>query len=164
MSEIPLTQGLSAIVDDEDFERLSKQKWCYNKGYAVRYGKNIYGKNVTVRMHILLLGRIEGFEIDHINGNGLDNRKINLRHVTHGQNMQNQKPMNGKTSRYKGVSWHKQIKRWTVRIKHRGKRVALGCFGNEEDAAKAYNVAALHLFGENAKLNVLCAKMLEGSV
>ena len=91
-------------------------------------------------------------EIDHINGNGLDYRKCNLRVCTHQQNLQNQRIQKG-VSKFKGVCWHKASQKWMAKIKHNYKTIYLGVFNNEIDAAKSYNKKAKELFGEFARLN-----------
>lgn len=150
--EIPLTQGKVAIVDDEDFEWLSRYKWCYTKaGYAVRASR-INGKRRTVYMHREILQAPAGLEVDHINGDKLDNRRSNLRIVTKQQNMFNQRPRKG-SSRYKGVTWFSRTQKWRAFIKIDGKFRSLGYFDDEKEAALAYDRAARELFGEYAKTN-----------
>lgn len=138
--EIPLTQGKIAIVDDEDFEELSRYKWCAHKDgntfYALRSIRKEDGKYTKITMHQQILGKKEGYEIDHINGNGLDNRHENLRHVTHRQNGQNRHI--SKSSRYPGVYWLKQRRKWYSRIRLNGKMKSLGLFNNEYEAFMAY--------------------------
>ncbi len=92
-------------------------------------------------------------DVDHINGNRLDNRKCNLRLATRSQNLQNSRKRTGCSSRFKGVNWLGQNKRWRARIKVFGKEIALGCFISELEAAEAYNKAAKEHFGDFAKLN-----------
>ena len=156
MKEIPLTQGKVAIVDDEDYEEASKYTWWYSKkGYAVTTRRKSLGRK-NISMHILIAGKISEKVTDHINGNKLDNRRENLRHVTLSQNSQNQKPIReGTSSRYKGVHWHKKTNKWISKICIEGKRYHLGCYENERDAAWVYNVWAESFFGEYARLNVL---------
>jgi len=89
----------------------------------------------------------------HINGCGLDNRKANLRPVTHAQNHQNRRKISGTTSRYKGVSWYKRRNRWHATIQINRKTKDLGYFEKEEDAAHAYDEAAKEAVGEFARLN-----------
>ncbi len=141
--EIPLTQGKVAIVDDEDFAELVKYRWCaiksYNTYYAVRNSPRSYGKRHTIRMHAVILNPPQGMIIDHINGNGLDNRRENLRVVTTRQNQQNLHIP--KSSRYPGVIWYKQTKRWQARIKINGRSKHLGYFKDEFEAATVYRVA-----------------------
>lgn len=146
-----------ALVDDEDFEALNRFKWCAKSSgaglfYAYRAtGKRSDGSRVYQFMHRLLV-QGDGF-VDHINGNGLDNRRDNLRLATSSQNGINRRKALGTTSRYKGVTWSKKDQRWCAQIKRNGKNRFLGSFRSEEEAAKAYDAAARELFGEFAKLN-----------
>lgn len=159
MKVIPITKGLEAIVDDDDYERLSQYSWCYHgDGYAAR-GFHHNGKVVIEKMHQAVLGKApKGIDIDHINGNKLDNRKSNLRVVSHQQNCFNTKRRVSKTqgvnpSKYKGVTWRNDREKWRSRICINGHRIYLGLYETQEDAALAYNVAAKELFGEYARLN-----------
>jgi hypothetical protein len=156
MNNIPLTKGFFAIIDDDDYEELSKHRWyCSTYGYAVRSVSKFAGRRDLIYMHIQLLGREKGLEIDHINGNSLDNRRCNLRRVTHQQNVHNSKPQFGGSSTYKGVYWHNGAKKWVSRIQCNGKLKHIGCFTSEKEAAKAYNYVARACFGEYARLNIL---------
>lgn len=150
---IPLTQGLFALVDGEDYEQLSKHKWYAKKNrntfYAVRM---IYKPKKTILMHRVIMNAQPREEIDHRTRYGLDNRKTNLRFCTHAQNLQNQQSQNG-TSKYKGVCWHNRDKKWHTQIKHNGKNIHIGYFNNEIEAAKAYDRKAKELFGDFAYLN-----------
>jgi hypothetical protein len=172
---IPLTQGKFAIVDPQDYDRLRKYKWHVQKSvytyYAVHSltnGKNAPRKNL--QMHRLAMGLAmpnginvpPGFYCDHINHNGLDNRKANLRVVTHKQNVWHRRKFSGRAfngfkkpsrSCYKGVDWSKEMKRWRVRIRVNGKRIYLGSFEDEIAAAKAYDQAAKKYHGEHAGFN-----------
>jgi hypothetical protein len=157
---IPLTQGKFAIVDPEDFERLNKQKWfaakCRNLFYAgrnVRIGKS--RRRLYIKMHREIIDPPFPFVVDHINHNGLDNRKANLRPVTRAQNSLNRlyfKP-GSSSSKYKGVHWHKYEKRWQAQICFNGKRKTIGYFDDETEAAKAYDEAARKFHKEFANLN-----------
>lgn len=155
MKEIQLTQGQIALVDDEDFENLNQFRWC-----AVKIGRTFYavrnvridGKKRGVRMHCQILG---GKLIDHKDHNGLNNQKSNLRFCTASQNCMNKRKRKNCVSIYKGVCFHKQHKRWLAHIKKDGKDNHLGYFVTEIDAAKAYNIKAVELFGEFANLNKL---------
>lgn len=156
---IPLTQGLFALVNSEDFEELSKHKWyahiSRNKYYACRQAsrKNNNGKRVTIWMHCCVLSSPIGYETDHHSGDTLDNRRDNLRVCTHAENCRNQqnRPC---SSKYKGVRKQKvSQQKWTAQIKLDGKQIHLGCFDDEIKAARAYNIKAKELFGEFARLN-----------
>lgn len=154
MKIIPLTRGKKTIIDDQDFDRISKYKWCIHcDSYAVT---SINGK--IVMMHRFLLKTPEGFDTDHINGNKLDNRRSNLRIVTRSQNMANTRIRRSNKSGYKGVFYFKfghRSKRWKAKIKVNYKMIDLGYFLTKEEAAKVYNLAAVKHFGEYALLNVL---------
>jgi len=157
MREIPLTQGKVAIVDDEDYEYLNQFKWTaglmHNIWYAVCH-IHVNGKDKTIYMHTVILGTPKGMQSDHKNGDGLDNRRENLRICTHTQNLHNQRKQIGPTSsRFKGVSWNNKRRRWAAQISPYRQHIVLGFFNFEIDAAKAYNKAAIEHFGEFARLN-----------
>jgi hypothetical protein len=155
MKELPLTRGRVAIVDDEDYDELSRYKWHLSGRYVARAKpKGIKDGAHLILLHCAIMGKIAGLEIDHINGDGLDNRRENLRHVTHAQNMRNQKSRQG-SSKYKGVSWTKSRQKWCAQIYRQGKLYWLGYYQSEKDCALAYNNAAVELFGEYAWLNTL---------
>jgi HNH endonuclease len=156
MVEVPLTQGKVALIDDEDAERVLAHKWMYNynhtpaHGYAVRRGKQRENQ-ASVRMHRFILDAPPNMHVDHINGNGLDNRKENLRLATHIQNAQNQRLPRNNTSGFKGVG--RKYDRWEARIVANRKRVYIGLFNTKEEAARAYDAAAMLLHGEFARFN-----------
>ncbi len=151
--KIPLTQGKYAIVDGCDYTYLNQFKWHYNEGYAKR---NI-GKRPNRRrlpMHRVILERMgykDFIQPDHINGNGLDNRRCNLRPATASQNRCNRGKQSNNTSGYKGVCWDR--KKWRAYIGVNGKRIHLGLFDNIKDAARAYNEAALKYHKEFARFS-----------
>lgn len=157
--EIKLTQGKFALVDAGDFEYISQWKWFFHKGYAVRRESRklmVNGKRKTIYMHRLINRTPDGMETDHIDLNGLNNTKENLRSSSRSENLRNQgKQKNGKSSQYKGVSWNKNDQAYHSRIHVNKKRVFLGTFkANEEKlAALAYNEAAIKYHGEYACLN-----------
>ena len=144
MKEISLSQGEAVLVDDEDFEWLMQWKWyafkCCNTFYAVRNKSIKYdGKRGLVYMHIAILGKKDGFEVDHKDGNGLNCQRYNLRHATKRQNQQNQHIK--RTSQYPGVHWHKPLAKWMGAIKISGKKKNLGCYVTELEAFTAYRQA-----------------------
>lgn len=145
----PNYRKYSALVDDEDFERVNQFKWSAqfcNNGikYALRKDEN----RVTVKMHTF----ITGYKItDHKNYNGLDNRKKNLRKATSSQNKQNQRPRKDSILGYKGIGWKRNS--YYVDIQFKGKRFWLGYFKELRKAVLAYNKKAKELFGEFAYLN-----------
>jgi hypothetical protein len=143
VNEIRLAGGQVALVDAEDYEWLSKFSWSL----ASRYAKRRAGKTSKL-MHREIMNSPPGLDVDHINGDGLDNRRANLRLAGRGQNVANQKPKEG---RYKGVS--KNGKRYMARIKVHYKSRFLGLFDTPEEAAKMYDFAAKRYFGQFANLN-----------
>jgi len=155
MKTILLSQGSYAIVDDSDFHLVSKLNWHLNKKTNVhlyaKSSKKINGKQI--HMHRLIMNANKGEEVDHINHNGLDNRRSNLRIVNSFQNHQNSKKQINSASIYKGISYAKDHKKWRARIWVDGKKIHLGYFKNEIDAAKAYDRAALKYYSEYAYIN-----------
>ncbi len=156
MKIIPLTRGKYAMVDDEDYDRLMEHSWAWvpstesksGSGYAVRKGNKRRGEPRTVQMHREILRCQKGIMVDHINQNGLDNRKENLRFANVQQNSFNRpKPIMDCTSVYKGVLQRKNDSKWTARIKFNGRHVELGKYKREEGAAAAYNFASRIFFG-----------------
>ena len=159
--KIPLTQGKYAIVDPEDYKKLAKYKWyakkCERRFYAERWGEKKQGSKTKgdLKMHREIMGDAEGKVIDHINHNGLDNRKANLRFATTQQNTWNKRKQKGDySSKYKGVHWVKSEKKWRAVITCNKKVIYIGRFDDEEAAARAYDEKAKELFGEYASLNL----------
>lgn len=144
------------LVDDDVYEWASKQRWSiHGKETATFYARNGSRKN-RQDMHQMLIECPPGMEIDHIDGNGLNNQIDNLRVVTKQQNAQNRKYSARGISKYKGVSCYSlqtRKKPWYARIKVKGNQKLLGYFLTEKEAALAYNKAALEFFGEYAQLN-----------
>ena len=156
--KIPLTQGQYAIVDPDDYPRLSKYKWriCKTKGknvlYAERSTRLPNGKYSRVLMHRQLIHVPEGFVIDHINRNGLDNRKANLRPATIAQNAWNSRKRKNRFG-YKGVWFAKDKGKFRAAVWHNNKREYLGYFNSPRQAAKVYDHAARKFHKEFAVLN-----------
>lgn len=150
MKKIQLSNGGFAMVDDEDYDGLSKYLWYSYCGYAYRTVSRLLGKK-NISMHVDLLGKKDGLEIDHIDGNRLNNQKSNLRFCTRSQNQINKKLQKNNTSGYKGVS--KRSDSYVAQIKNKGKVKYIGSFGSAEDAARAYDKEAKKTYGEFAYLN-----------
>lgn len=155
MKTIPLTQGFVAIVDDADFEAVSKFKW-----YAARRKQRVYaarnavlntGRRTIVYLHRELMGVPK---VDHRDGDGLNNQRHNLRPATYQENIRGfRRKQRGATSEFRGVSWHRGDRRWRARIHVDGVNFGLGNFVSQEDAARAYDEAARKHFGEFASPN-----------
>ena len=165
MKEIELTQGFKAIVDDDDYEWLSEKKWySSNKGnglfYAAFGGESInkWRQSATL-MHRHILQKhfgwtyLDGFHVDHINGNTLDNRKSNIRRCTRSQNKYNVGKKKVNTSGFKGVFLNKKTNKWFVAIRVNGVTKRIGTFVCKIKAARAYDSAAILYHGEFASLN-----------
>lgn len=148
---IALSNGMAVVVDEADYPLVSSYWWHANATHGTYYARaTINSKRVL--MHVFLMGEKEGFAIDHKNGNGLDNRRANLRWATPSQNMMNTHGGRGR-SMYKGVSWAARQRKWMVSIFIAGKNKHLGYFDNEDDAARVYDSAALQHYGAFASLN-----------
>lgn len=143
---LALTQGKSTYVDSDVGDHILKYKWCFNKkgsksqGYAqrskrIRIEKGVY-KMQTIYLHREIMGNPDG-EIDHVNGDTLDNRRCNLRVVTRQQNMLNRSSVPDSTSRYTGVHLHKLTGKWRAQITVKGKTKSLGLFHTQEAAYQA---------------------------
>ncbi len=150
---IPLTRGKFAVVDAEDYPALSKYTW-FAEGtdencYAVRKEN---GK--SIKMHRQIMNAPDHLVVDHVDHNGHNNRQGNLRVCTFAQNCRNLRASRHKTSKYKGVHWHKANKKWAAQITCDHKTHHLGYFHDEIEAAKAYDRAAVELFAEFASLNL----------
>lgn len=145
-----------ALVDDEDYEYLNQFSWCVLKGYNTFYaGKRIIlenGKSTTKRMHHFI---IDCEKIDHIDHDGLNCQRNNLRPCTKQQNCMNTRPNTNTSSIYKGVHYLKSRKNWQASIGFNLKKIWLGRFKTEIEAALAYNQRAVELFGEFACLNTI---------
>lgn len=148
MKRIPLTQGLVALVDDTDFDWLNEIKWTGNRKKYTSYAVTKHTK-----MHRVILNAPDGLEVDHIDGNGLNNQRSNLRLCTHRENQRNRPKNKNNKSGYKGVFWNSRANKWRVGIRVDRKDIFLGTFFCLIKAAKAYDEAAIKYFGEFAYLN-----------
>jgi len=163
MKTVPLhgnkAAGRVALVDDADYEIVRSYRWCvwerprppgrtsgpYAEAFVMRNGR---------QKHILMHKLLTGYpKTDHVNGDGLDNQRSNLRPATQGQNAMNRRSKLGTSSKFKGVSWDRKARKWHAFIKLDGRQKHLGFFTEEEAAARAYDSAARELFGEYAKPN-----------
>ena len=154
MKIITLTQNKDTIIDDEFYDYLSKFKWHYSTGYAKRNLWNYQSKKAKiVRMHHFILPMKKGLQIDHINGDTLDNRLVNLRYVKQKENLRNQGLRSDNTSGFKGVSKWKNGQ-WRAYIVVNYKQILLGIHKTKEKAAEAYNKAAKKYYKEFARLNI----------
>lgn len=156
MKEIKLTQGKTALVDDADYDFVNQWKWCAHRNqqrwYAER-GEYSTGKCVMIKMHRLLMNTPIGIVVDHIDGNGLNCQRSNMRNCTNKQNLANRASSKNSSSKYLGVFYHSHRKRWAAALRKDKKKIYLGYFINENDAALAYNKAAIIHHGEFANLN-----------
>jgi hypothetical protein len=150
---INLTKGKYAIVSLEDYEKLNLNKWSVKMSGSALYAMRLE-KGKAIYMHNQIMQPPPGFVVDHQNHRGLDNSRENLRLATLSQNNFNRrKKAADASSKYKGVHHRKDTNKWLARIGFGGKRIFLGHFDNEIDAAKAYDNAARLYYGDFAVLN-----------
>lgn len=143
--EVPLTQGQLALVDDDDYLELSKNQWHAKKHgntyYARRYISGVGGRRLCVYMHRAILGQPpNGLEVDHIDRNGLNNQRSNMRFVSHRENCHNKGVPRNNTSGVKGVSRFRGGK-WRAEKRINGKWVWLGAYASKDEAKRAYEMA-----------------------
>ncbi|MFH1370433.1 MAG: AP2 domain-containing protein [Planctomycetota bacterium] len=154
--KIPLGQGLFSLVSLKDFYWLNNYRWCAKgnnkRVYAARF--DIDGEvSKTISMHRQIMNAPKGILVDHRNRDSLDNRRDNLRFATPAQNMCNRRKRKNTSSQYIGVYFDNRIHRWVAKIFADGKRIWLGCFLSELDAAHAYDIAARKYHKDFANLN-----------
>lgn len=158
MKQITLPNGKVALVDDEDFERVNAYKWgvliTKGKAYVWRY---VYsgGKRKGVYLHREIMDTPQGMSVDHIDGDGLNNQKSNMRNCTHQENLFNERKKAKTSSIFKGVWWDNARKRWAASLRLNGKTIHLGRYDDEVEAALAYNSAAIKNFGKYSNLNAV---------
>lgn len=152
---VVLTRSMVALVDLEDAELVGRHLWhAYRDRGGTWYARTNTPRGsrpASIRMHRLIMGG-EGAVVDHIDGNGLNNRKSNLRPASGSQNAANSGSRSG-TSQFKGVCWDKRNGLWEAKIHEGGRQVRLGYFHDESEAASCYDAAALRIWGEFARLN-----------
>ena len=153
MKEIYVYGGAIALVDDEDYEKVSKVQWHINQGYARGYPRQSLGLNVShlvMHRYVLGLGVGDNRIVDHINGNKLDNRRINLRFCTQLENQRNKPKTKHNRSGFKGVGWMPTRGKWRARIRAGGREIHIGMFDSAEEAHKAWRAYAATLHGDFA--------------
>ncbi len=157
MKTINLTRGLVAIVDDEDFEEMSKYHWvAATGGYAIRNDRIEGGERTAYKavfMHRVLMNAPHGMDIDHINGNPSDNRRKNLRVCSRSQNLQNRRRFSINKAGFKGVSFRKRSQTFRAQLMVNGKYLSIGGFPTAELAFEAYKAMARLHHGEFARFD-----------
>ena len=158
MKSIPLTQGRFALIDDDDFDKVvAYRSWHAVESRGTFYARtNVHCKDghwTLLPMHRLIMGVSGNLQVDHKNGDGLDNRKENLRVCTQGENAKNRRRSSLSTSPFKGVSFRKRERRWVARVNSNGKRLWLGMYSTAEEAARVYDAKAREVYGAFARTN-----------
>lgn len=151
LAYVPLTKGYEAVIDAADVLLVEGRNWC-----AAEIGRTVYAQTTVKRggrysplyLHRCIAGEMDGYEVDHVSGDGLDNRRANLRKATHGQNMMNLKLSIANRSGIKGVCWHKGKGKWRAEIRVNGKKRFLGYHENKEAAGASYAAASRELHRE----------------
>ena len=158
MKTISLTQGKIALVDDADYTYLNQYKWYAANAnctyYAVRMSRDLRPKRQPIYMHRVILNAPDSLDIDHLNGDGLDNRRSNIRLCTRSQNIRHKRIRSDSKSRFKGVNLRKGKKNpYVAYIQLNGKKAHLSCHQTAEAAARVYDEAALKYHGDFALTN-----------
>jgi hypothetical protein len=156
MRQIHLTQGLVALVDDADYDELNQHKWHAHRSgngwYAQRHGFR-GNKRCILHMHREVMLPPDAMQVDHANGNGLDNQRSNLRICTHAENVRNGRKRRPGSSRFRGVTHNKRLGKWVAQICVNFQKMHLGVFDTEREAAFEYALAALVHFGAFTPIN-----------
>lgn len=151
---VPLSQGKQAIIDAVDAEIILAHTWTFADGYAKRFRRASDPQGAqSIPMQCMIVHAPSGMVVDHISGDKLDNRRANLRIATFAQNGCNRRPLSNNTSGYRGVYLHKQTGLWHALIHVNGRKVSLRYHRTPEEAARAYDEAAIELHGNFASLN-----------
>lgn len=154
MAYVPLTKGREAVVDAADIPLIKDQNWCLlSVGYAVTNLERVAGKKRMLLMHRFILNAPSNMQVDHIDGDRLNNRRANLRLATKSENMRNRGPQADNKSGFKGVCWIVRDQRWMAQIKHNRKQIYLGYFETAEEAHAAYAAACIKYHGDFARLS-----------
>lgn len=152
MKEISLTQGKITLVDDSDYVYLSQYRWYAKKSrkcwYAVRNIPTLNHKQTTMRMHRVILSAPDEMQVDHINGDSLNNKRSNLRLCTRAENGRNRGPNPNNKTGFKGVRFNKRNRERPYYA-----QIHLGCYKTAKEAARAYDIAAIEHYGEFALTN-----------
>ena len=157
--QIELTQGKIALIDEADWDLVRGYRWYAQKGGSTYYAQATIsregGGQRGILMHRLIIGlNNPKIHTDHIDGNGLNNRRDNLRACSRSENMHNRGAYATNMSGFKGVSWHKQRGKWQAQIKFNGKNRHLGLYSTPEEAHQAYCRAAIDLHGDFANFGM----------
>jgi hypothetical protein len=151
---VPLTRGLAAVIDAADAEIVSRYAWCAIEASPGKfYAATNSPEGSTVYLHRFLTKAPAEVEVDHIDRDGLNNRRCNLRNATRSENLANTPRRSNNRSGYKGVCWVARDGKWVAQIMEGGKHRRIGLFVSAEDAARAYDAAAREQWGEYAHLN-----------
>lgn len=153
MKALPLTRGQTAWVDDDVFEKVRLMSWQAQRKHAGKFYAVHADRRRPIALHRLVMNAPENMEVDHINGDTLDNRRVNLRICTDTENKWNRGKPSNNTSGYKGVYWRKSRRRWQASIGVHHKFIYLGSFTDPAEAAKAYDEAAIKYHGDFAFTN-----------
>lgn len=165
MREIQLNNGAVALVDEGDYLLVSGYQWYLTPyGYAITGSRRDDGRQTTLPMHRLIMKPTERIVVDHINGDGLDNRRCNLRLASYSQNGQNRRNQQNNKSGFKGVGWSKRNRKWQAYIQINSRQLHLGYFDNPITAALAYDRASAEHHGEFARPNFSRESLPTGNI